>query len=392
MQSMENRYFSGMIKEIRRQFQQYFEKQGLLVAAPGRVNLIGEHTDYNDGFVLPGAVDKRIYVSIAKNESNALNVYAGQYKEQLAFSLDAIQPVKGWPTYLLGMIFHLRKLGHAIGGVDVWVDGNVPVGAGMSSSAALCSAFGFALNELFGLGLTRMQLALTAQKTEHSFAGVKCGIMDQFASLHGKAGHVMKLDCRSLEYEYIPFDFPDYKIVLVNTMVSHSLAGSEYNIRRQQCEEGVAVLHKYFPAVLSLRDVSIEQLDRYKKELTEVVYRRCHFIVNENKRLLMGTALLATGEIMAFGQLMFMAHEGLSKWYEVSCEESDFLVEQARSFDGVAGSRQMGGGFGGCTINIVKNEKVDRFIEYAQTAYEKQFNKIPEAYIMQIEEGTRVIR
>jgi galactokinase len=388
---MENHYFSGMIKQIRQQFQQYFEKQGLLVAAPGRVNLIGEHTDYNNGFVLPGAVDKKIYVAIAKNNSNALNVYAGQFKEQLFFSLDAIQPVKGWSTYLLGMIFHLRKQGHEVGGVDVYVEGDVPVGAGMSSSAALCSAFGLALNELFGLGLTRMQLALTGQKTEHTFAGVKCGIMDQFASLHGKAGHVMKLDCRSLEYEYIPFNFPDHKIVLINTMVSHSLAGSEYNIRRQQCEEGVAVLHKHFPVVLSLRDVSVEQLDRYKQDLPEVVYRRCHFIVNENKRLLSGTELLSAGDIKAFGELMFQAHEGLSKWYEVSCEESDFLVEQARSFDGVAGSRQMGGGFGGCTINIVKNEKVDHFIQHAQSAYEKQFSKIPEAYIMQIEEGARVI-
>ncbi len=388
---MENHYFSGMINEIRREFQQYFEKEGLLVAAPGRVNLIGEHTDYNNGFVLPGAIDKKIFVCIAKNETNALNVYAGQYKEQLFFSLDSIQPVKGWSTYLLGMIFHLRQQGHAVGGVDVLVDGNVPVGAGMSSSAALCSAFGFALNELFGLGLTKMQIALTAQKTEHTFAGVKCGIMDQFASLHGKAGHVMKLDCRSLEYEYIPFNFPDYKIVLVNTMVSHSLAGSEYNIRRQQCEEGVAVLHKYYPAVLSLRDVTMNQLERYKKELPETVYRRCHFIINENNRLLKGAALLTAGNIMAFGQLMFEAHEGLSKWYEVSCEESDFLVMQARSFEGVAGSRQMGGGFGGCTINIVKNEKVDPFIQYARTAYEKQFNKTPETYIMQIEEGARVM-
>lgn len=388
---MENHYFSGMIKQIRQQFQQYFEKPGLLVAAPGRVNLIGEHTDYNEGFVLPGAVDKRIYVAIAKNSSNALNVYAGQFKEQLFFSLDSIQPVKGWSTYLLGMIFHLRRQGHEIGGVDVYVEGDVPVGAGMSSSAALCSAFGLALNELFGLGLTRMQLALTGQKTEHTFAGVKCGIMDQFASLHGKAGQVMKLDCRSLEYEYIPFNFPDYKIVLINTMVSHSLAGSEYNIRRQQCEEGVAVLHKHFPAVLSLRDVSVEQLDRYKQEMPELVYRRCHFIVNENKRLLKGTELLSAGDIGAFGTLMFQAHEGLSKWYEVSCEESDFLVRQAKSFDGVAGSRQMGGGFGGCTINIVKNEKVDSFIQYAGAAYEKQFGKTPEAYIMQIEEGAKIL-
>src|SRR5882672_4753151 len=287
-----------MEKDIRHQFLQYFGKEALLaVAAPGRVNLIGEHTDYNQGFVLPGAIDKRIYVAIAKNDEHRLNVYAGQYQEKFSFSLDDIHPVRGWATYLLGMIFFLQKQAPGIEGIDVLIDGDVPMGAGMSSSAAICSAFGFALNELFGLGLTRMQLALTGQKTEHEFAGVKCGIMDQFASLHGKAGHVIKLDCRSLEFEYIRFHFPDYKIVLVNTLVSHSLAGSEYNTRRQQCEEGVAVLKKYFPSTHSLRDVSSEQLEQHREELNEIVYRRCHFIIHENLRLLQGCEFLKMGDI-----------------------------------------------------------------------------------------------
>jgi len=376
---------------IIRQFHQQFNQKPLLVAAPGRVNLIGEHTDYNQGFVLPGAVDKRIYVAIAKNNDNVLNVFANQYKQKITFNLETIQPVEGWATYLLGMIYHLKQKGHAISGVDVVIDGDVPLGAGMSSSAAVCSAFGFALNELFGFGLSRMQLALMGQKTEHTFAGVMCGIMDQFASLHGKKGHIMKLDCRSLEYEYIPFDFPDYKIVLVNTMVSHALASSEYNVRRQQCEEGVAVLQKYLPSVHSLRDVSNEQLNQYKSELSKIVYRRCDFIINENERLLCGCDFLKRGDLKSFGQMMFEAHEGLSKGYEISCKESDFLVDQAKLFDGVMGARQMGGGFGGCTINIVKSNRVESFSSYMRDCYQKQFEVMPEIYVTQIEDGAKII-
>src|SRR5690349_8829984 len=212
-----------MIFHLNQQFNELYGKQPLFFASPGRVNLIGEHTDYNEGFVLPGATDKSIYVAIAKNDRNTLRVFANQFNEEREVALDALQPEKGWFTYPAGVAYHLLHSGHVIGGVDVILDGDVPVGAGMSSSAAICSAFGFALNELFCLGLDRMQLALLGQKTEHTFAGVKCGIMDQFASLHGKEGYLMKLDCRSLQYEYIPFHFREYRIVLVNTMVSHSL-------------------------------------------------------------------------------------------------------------------------------------------------------------------------
>ncbi len=376
-----------MGKEIREQFFQRYKKHPVVFAAPGRINLIGEHTDYNQGFVLPGAVDKKIYIAIAKNDDNVLNVYANQYNQQLSFSLQNIHPVKGWATYLLGIIFNLQQKNFSITGIDVVIDGDVPLGAGMSSSAAVCSAFGFALNEIFELGLSRMELALLGQETEHNFAGLQCGIMDQFASLHGRAGYVMKLDCRSLQYEYIPFNFPDYKIVLVNTMVTHSLASSEYNVRRKQCEEGVAILAKYFPGINSLRDVSLEKLELHKNDLPDVVYKRCSFIVNENDRLLQGCEVLKNGNIEAFGKIMFTAHEGLSKWYEVSCKESDFLVDQAKLFDGVSGARQMGGGFGGCTINIVRTGLVNEFSSYIRDRYIKQFNKEPEIYITQIENG-----
>jgi len=384
-------YFSAMKENIISQFVEQFNQKPLLAAAPGRVNLIGEHTDYNEGFVLPGAVDKRIYVGIAKNGTNALNVFANQYKQKFSFSLDELQPVDGWATYLLGMMYQFKQKGLAISGIDVVIDGDVPLGAGMSSSAAVCSAFGFAVNELFGFGLSRMQLAIMGQKTEHTFAGVMCGIMDEFASLHGKQGNIMKLDCRSLEYEYIPFDFPDYKIVLVNTMVSHALASSEYNVRRQQCEEGVAILQKYYPEIKFLRDVSNEQLEKHKNELSELVYRRCNFIINENKRLLHGCDLLKKGDLKSFGQMMFEAHDGLSKGYEISCKESDFLVEQAKRFDGVMGARQMGGGFGGCTINIVKTDSIENFSTYMRDSYKKRFDVVPEIYITQIEDGAKII-
>jgi len=391
MQCIENHYFSGMEKNIRLQFKKQFGKEALLTSAPGRVNLIGEHTDYNNGFVLPGAVDKKIYSAIAKNASKALNLFANQYQQKFSFPLNALAPVEGWPTYLLGMVFYLQEMGYTIGGMDILIDGNVPVGAGMSSSAALCSAFGLAVNELFGLGLTRMELAILGQKTEHQFAGVQCGIMDEFASLNGKASHLIKLDCRSLEYEYIPFDFPDYKIVLVNSMVSHALAGTEYNVRRHQCEEGVSILQKHFPDARSLRDFSIEQIEEFKLELPELVYRRCNFILTENDRVLKSCQFLAGRNLSAFGQLMYESHEGLSRLYEVSCRELDFLAGFARSSRGVLGSRMMGGGFGGCTINIVEEGMVDKFISHIQEAYAKQFSKTPEVYTTQIEDGAKIL-
>ena len=380
-----------MEKQIRRQFQQYFGKDVLIAAAPGRVNLIGEHTDYNEGFVLPGAVDRNIYIGVDSNTNRVLNLYAEQYQEKFTFPIDDVHPVKGWPTYLLGMIYHLLPHRQLSQGMDVLVTGNVPVGAGMSSSAALCSTFGIALNEIFRLGLSRMEIALAAQKTEHHFANLKCGIMDMFASLHGKAGHVMKLDCRNLEYEYIPFDFPDYCIVLVNTMVSHSLSSSAYNERRQQCEEGVSYLKRLYPKIHSLRDVNPEQLKQHRSEIDPVVFKRCLFVLEENQRLLEGCDFLEAGRLGDFGKLMYASHEGLSRDYGVSCAESDFLVNAAKSFPEVKGARQMGGGFGGCIITLVEKEYADRFIKGIQEKYERGYGKTPDSFIMNIAEGARLL-
>ena len=380
-----------MEKQIRKQFQQYFGKDVLIAAAPGRVNLIGEHTDYNEGFVLPGAVDRNIYIGVDSNTNRVLNLYAEQYQEKFTFPIDDVHPVKGWPTYLLGMIYHLLPHRQLSQGMDVLVTGNVPVGAGMSSSAALCSTFGIALNEIFRLGLSRMEIALAAQKTEHHFANLKCGIMDMFASLHGKAGHVMKLDCRNLEYEYIPFDFPDYCIVLVNTMVSHSLSSSAYNERRQQCEEGVSYLKRLYPKIHSLRDVNPEQLKQHRSEIDPVVFKRCLFVLEENQRLLEGCDFLEAGRLGDFGKLMYASHEGLSRDYAVSCAESDFLVNAAKSFPEVKGARQMGGGFGGCIITLVEKEHADRFIKGIQEKYERGYGKTPDSFIMNIAEGARLL-
>ena len=377
-----------MIFTINQQFNDLFGRQPLLFAAPGRVNLIGEHTDYNEGFVLPGAIDKRIYVGIHKNESRNINVFSLQYQQQVSLPLDDLKPAKDWTSYLAGMAFHLQKDGHQLGGVDVVMGGDVPVGGGLSSSAAICSAFGFALNELFCLGLSRKDIALLGQRTEHTFAGVKTGIMDQFASLHGKEHHVIKLDCRDMSFEYIPFHYDDYKIVLVNSMVSHSLASSEYNTRRQQCEEGVAILKKHYPDIRSLRDVSIEMLEKHADEIPGIIYKRCGYVINENNRLLRGCEALANHDLQAFGQLMYQSHEGLSKEYEVSCPELDFLAGQAKDM-GVTGARMMGGGFGGCTINLVNVSHINRFTALIQQRYENEFGRTPEVYITQIEDGAK---
>lgn len=378
-------------EQLRRQFREMYNGDPMVIAAPGRVNLIGEHMDYNEGFVLPGAVDKKMYVAMAENNSDKINVYANQFNESYSFGLQGIQPVDGWMNYLLGVTYIIQDRGKKIRGVDVIIDGDVPVGAGMSSSAALTSAYGFALNEIFGLGFSRMDLAFIGQKTEHTFVGVMCGIMDQFASLHGKKGHVMKLDCRSLEYEYIPFDFPDYNIVLVNSMVSHSLAGSEYNVRRQQCEEGVAVLKKHYPEIKSLRDVDLNILSLHRHELSAIVYDRCWYVVSEKERLAKGCVALQQGDLATFGQMMNATHQGLSKQYSVSCTELDFLAERAGFIEGVVGSRMMGGGFGGCTINIVKQEALENFTNKIQASFNQLFRVVPHVYVTQIEDGAKAI-
>ncbi|HEY0273268.1 MAG TPA: galactokinase [Chitinophaga sp.] len=379
-----------MIQQVSEKFRALFGKTPLIVSSPGRINLIGEHTDYNNGFVMPAAIDKRIIYGVQLNGTRTCTAHAVYTNETVRFSLDQVKPTPGWINYLLGVVDQLQKRGYAVPGFDCVVDGDIPVGAGLSSSAAVEGGLVVALNELMGLGLSRIEMAQIGQKAEHTFPGVLCGIMDQFANLHGRKDQVILLDCRSLEYKYFPFRFPDYKIVLCNTMVHHSLASSEYNVRRRQCETGVAAIQALHPAVQSLRDATLEQLQAVQEQVGPEVYQRCRFVIGEIARTQEAGPLLEKGELAEFGRLMYETHEGLSRDYGVSCPELDVLVELARQRPEVAGARMMGGGFGGCTINLVRAEHVPDFAKYIETHYEKETGKKPEIYVTTIQEGTMV--
>jgi galactokinase len=360
-----------------------------IVRAPGRINLIGEHTDYNDGFVLPAAIDKAIYFAISPRTDRFCKLYAADLNDTFEFSLDYLQKSsKGWANYLIGVTSELITAGYAIpNGFDVAFGGDVPNGAGLSSSAAVESGMGFALSELFELNVPRLELALTAQRAEHHFAGLQCGIMDMFASIYGKAHSVIRLDCRDLSYEYFPFDFANYQLVLCNSGVKHTLADSAYNTRRQECEEGVAILKQFYPNINSLRDVSLAEVEEHQADFAENVYRRCRYVVGEIERVVAACEDLKQGDLEAFGKKMYETHEGLSKDYEVSCVELDFLVQQTLSNNDVLGSRLMGGGFGGCTINVVKTEKINDFIQQMTIAYQHQFNRKLVCHVVEIIEG-----
>lgn len=335
-----------MIEEIRNLFFEKFRKSGVIYAAPGRVNLIGEHTDYNDGFVLPGAIDKTITLEISPNDGDHYQVIAADLNEEIIFRPDAQRSEISWANYVIGVVMEMKKLGYEVPGFNSVFKGNIPLGGGMSSSAALESAFAFAINDIWNFKITKKQLAKIGQLAEHNYAGVRCGIMDQFASLHGEKGKLIRLDCRSLDYEMIPFNPEGYKLLLIDTRIKHALAGSEYNVRREQCEEGVEIIRKRHPEVLNLRDVSENMLFESKVNMPEIVYQRCHYVIQENKRLLRACEALKNDDLISFGTEMYGSHHGLSTQYEVSCDRLDFLVELAQKFDGVIGSRMMGGGFG----------------------------------------------
>jgi galactokinase len=288
----------------------------------------------------------------------------------------------------LGVANQLKERGYSIKGFNLAIDGDVPIGSGLSSSAAVECATAFALNEIFGLGIEKKELAFIGQKAEHTFAGVMCGIMDQFASVFGKKDHVIKLDCQSIEYEYVPLKLEGYKIVLLNTNVKHSLASSEYNTRRGQCEQGVAWIKEHHPEVNSLRDATMEMLHKYVELKDKLIYQRCKYVVEEKERLLTGCEDLKRGDVKSLGKKMFQTHDGLSKEYEVSCKELDYLVDAVRNNPDVMGARMMGGGFGGCTINIVKEEAIDPLIKSLSESYKKDMGKELTAYIAQIEDGT----
>ncbi|QMU26767.1 galactokinase [Adhaeribacter radiodurans] len=381
-----------MIQDIVARFKELYGSQPVVVRSPGRVNLIGEHTDYNNGFVLPAAINKEIYFAVAPNNTNTFRVYSFDLNEQAEFSLDQVKKSDiNWANYLLGVIAQIQKAGHQLPGFDVVFGGNIPIGAGMSSSAAIECGLGYALNHIFNLSIEKLDLVKMGQKAEHEFAGVMSGIMDQFANTFGKKNHVVKLDCRSLDYQYYPFEISDYRIVLCDTQVKHSLASSEYNTRRQECEAGVELLQKYYPEVQSLRDATEEMLAAHEQEFDPIIYKRCRYVVQEDNRVEAACHDLEKNDLVAFGQKMYASHQGLQHDYEVSCPELDFLADLARQDEAVLGARMMGGGFGGCTINLVKLSGLDAFTQKMAEAYQQQFNITLKTYVAEIVDGTGLV-
>ncbi len=382
-----------LIKSLSNTFIDSFQQKPLIVRSPGRINIIGEHTDYNEGFVLPAAIDKAAYIAISLREDDEVHLRAIDLNESFSIRLTDLKPVGdiSWPNYILGTAAQFVKRGVALKGFNAALLSDVPIGAGMSSSAAIECASVFALNELLETNLDKLSMVQMAQKAEHEFAGVMCGIMDQFASMMGKKDHVIKLDCRSLEYEHVPFKLEGIKVLLFNTNVKHSLASSEYNTRRRECEQAVEWVSQHAPGIHALRDVTEEMLDNYVLPKDKVIDKRSRYVVQEIKRLLAGCDDLRHGDIQSLGKKMFVTHEGLSHMYEVSCKELDWLVDHVKNNSAVLGARMMGGGFGGCTVNLVKENAIEELLATLKPAYETEMNLPLTHYIASIENGTEVI-
>jgi galactokinase len=383
LQKVEEKYFSN-----------YNKASEIRLKAPGRINILGEHADYNNGFVMPSAIDKGIYYSIGKRNDQKLLIYAIDLDQH--FEAEDINKIeikqKTWSNHLTGVLLEIAKLGFVFPyGLNICFGGDIPNGAGLSSSAAVESGLAFGINQIFKFQLPLLTLAKIAQATEHNYVGVKCGIMDMYASLFSKKGHILKLDCQSLEHEYIPADFEDFTFVLVNSGVKHNLADSEYNIRRAQCQEGVNVLNQKFGEINTLRDVTFEQLKSVKNTLNPIVFNRCQYILEEKARVELAAEALVQQDFQKLGKIMNKTHEGLSQMYEVSCEELDFLQKNACEIKGVLGSRMMGGGFGGCTLNLLKNSEAVNFKEKISTTYFNKFNITPEIYTVHLSQGVQII-
>lgn len=380
------------VHKLKDKFNLLFNNRPITVRSPGRINMIGEHTDYNMGFVLPASIDKEIVIVIANNGSKRCNIYANNLDQMFSFDLnELIISDLIWPNYIQGVISEFLKLNCSIEGFDCVFEGNIPLGAGLSSSAALECSFSFAINELNNLNFNKIELVKLAQNAENNFVNVKCGIMDQFASIFGKKNHAIRLDCRSLEHEYIKISFSKYTLILIDTLVKHSLADTEYNTRRNECEQGVKILKNYDSSIHSLRDVSIDFLTEHQNEIQPLIFKRCKFVIEENKRLLDGCNDLQYNDIAKFGKKMYDSHKGLKNLYEVSCFELDLLVDIALKSNRVIGSRMMGGGFGGCTINIIENDYLETFIDNTAKTYSQKVGNAPLFYKVSITDGTNVI-
>ena len=374
-----------MKTKINEEFKQRFGAEGTMYASAGRINLIGEHTDYNGGFVFPGAIDKVIMAELKPNDTAKVRVFSIDINEYAEFGLNEEDaPTQSWARYIFGVCREIIKRGGKVHGFDAVFAGNVPLGAGLSSSAALESCFAFALNDMFNdNSIDKFELAKIGQSTEHNYCGVNCGIMDQFASVFGKKDHLMRLDCRSLEYEYFPFKLDGYKLVLVDSKVKHELVDSPYNKRRASCENVARTL-----GVETLRDAEMADLEKIKDQISEEDYNRAVYVIGEKQRVLDVCDALQKGDYDTVGDRMYKTHEGMSKLYEVSCEELDYLNDIAKEC-GVTGSRIMGGGFGGCTINLVKNDLYDSFIATAKEKFNARYGHEPVVYDVIVSDGAR---
>jgi galactokinase len=374
--------------KVKKVFSEKFLQGPHVYFSPGRINLIGEHVDYNDGFVMPAAIDKGIEYAIALNDTDEINFYSTDFDEALSLKITGVERMDGWKNYVLGVVNEFQLLNLPVKGFNCAFGGNIPIGAGISSSAAIEGGLAYGLNDLCNFHLDRKELALLCQRAEHNFPNVKCGIMDQYANMMSKKEQVILLDCMNVTHEYLPLNLTGYEIVLINSKVHHSLASSEYNRRRNECEEGMIIMKEEMN-IHSFRDISkAEDLVAFRDKMGEEVYSRCLYVVEEIQRTKAAANLLKENNIAAFGNLMFETHSGLSKLYEVSCMELDFLVDRASKNEDVLGARLMGGGFGGCTINIIKEHGIKKFLSETLAAYKKEFNIDAEVYEVNVVDGT----
>jgi|TARA_B110000285_G_scaffold223735_1_gene279647 galactokinase len=378
-----------LVNKVKNSFKDQFKTKPLIVFSPGRINLIGEHTDYNDGFAFPAAINKGIALAISKSALNVSKVYAINKEELYEFTTENIKPLLdgGWRNYVLGVVAELQNLGKKLGNFNSVFAGNIPGGAGMSSSAALENSFVYGLNDLFELGLTKNEMILVSQKAEHNFAGVKCGIMDQYASMFGVKKSALLLDCRTIESKPYKIDFKEYKLMLINTNVKHDLSESAYNDRREVCEKISSLLQ-----ISALRDASKEDLDELIGKISDEEYQKALYIINENNRVKQFSEAINKDDIAALGNLLYQSHEGLSTKYKVSCEELDFLVDSAKECPNVLGARMMGGGFGGCTINLVKKHEFKVFKKDIARKFRNKFKKECSAYSVKLSKGTKIVK
>lgn len=375
--------------------EQFVQRFGIepqhIVKSPGRINLIGEHTDYNEGFVFPAAIDRYIYVALSTRQDKKVSIFSAAHDTHYTADLQAPIEAPEWARYIIGVIHLMDRKAKVESGLNLYLDGDIPLGAGLSSSAALTCAAGFGINELFKLGLSRLEIAQIGQQTEHEYIGVKCGIMDQFASVMGKENQAFVLDCRDLSYQYLDLYWPNHEILLLNSNVKHNLAASAYNKRREACELGVLWIQDRHPEVHSLRDISLDQLVHIVRPKSEDVFRKCAFVVKENIRVQEASKAIQQRDITQFGRLLFETHWSLSRDYEVSCDELDFLVHAAQELPEVTGARMMGGGFGGCTINILKKGCSSLVFDKIAPLYLKEFGRPLSPIQVRLSNGTSLL-